>query len=99
GAAKYSDSPTVSVDEWDRVININARGSFLCYKYAGIQMIKQGPGGRIIGASSMAGKQVLNSASKFALRGLTKSAALEFGASGITVNAYAPGGIDTAICT
>ncbi|KAJ7898125.1 NAD-binding protein [Mycena leptocephala] len=94
----------VSVEEWDRVMNINARGSFLCYKYAGIQMIKQGRGGRIIGASSMAGKQAIPtqgpySASKFAVRGLTQSAALEFGASGITVNAYAPGVIDTPILT
>ncbi|KAJ7819879.1 hypothetical protein B0H13DRAFT_1661157 [Mycena leptocephala] len=96
-----------SLAEWDRVININAWGSFLCYKYAGIQMIKQGRGGRIIGASSMAGKQAIPtqgpySASKFAVRGLTQSAvmlSLEFGASGITLNAYAPGVIDTPIRT
>ncbi|KAJ6500960.1 hypothetical protein C8R45DRAFT_819816, partial [Mycena sanguinolenta] len=37
---------SVSTEEWDRVMNINARGAFLCYKYAGIQMIKQGRGGR-----------------------------------------------------
>ncbi|KAJ6551120.1 NAD-binding protein [Mycena capillaripes] len=90
----------LTADEWDRIININGRGSFLCYKYAGIQMIKQGRGGRIIGASSRAGKQGLAnlapySASKFAVRGLTQAAAMEFGAHGITVNAYAPGAIDT----
>ncbi|KAJ7097567.1 NAD-binding protein [Mycena epipterygia] len=89
-----------SSEEWDRVMNINARGTFLCYKYAGMQMIKQGGGGRIIGASSRAGKQGvathgIYSASKFAVRGLTQAAALEFGAHGITVNAYAPGPIDT----
>jgi NAD(P)-dependent dehydrogenase (short-subunit alcohol dehydrogenase family) len=38
-------------------MDTNARGTFLCYKYAGIQMVKQGRGGRIIGASSIAGKQ------------------------------------------
>jgi NAD(P)-dependent dehydrogenase (short-subunit alcohol dehydrogenase family) len=38
-------------------MNVNARGCFLCYKYAGLQMIKQGRGGRIIGASSIAGKK------------------------------------------
>ncbi|KAF7328666.1 NAD-binding protein [Mycena sanguinolenta] len=66
-------------NNWDRVMNINARGTFLCYKYAGIQMIKQGRGGRIIGASSMAGKQGhamggTYCASKFAVRGLTQAA-------------------------
>ncbi|KAJ7325569.1 NAD-binding protein [Mycena albidolilacea] len=84
--------------EWDRVMNINARGTFLCYKYAGIQMIKQGRGGRIIGASSPTGTLPgPYCASKFAVRGLTQAAALEFGAHGITVNAYAPGCIDTPL--
>lgn len=41
-------------------MSINARGVFLCYKYAGMQMIKQGTGGRIIGASSVLGKQGTN---------------------------------------
>ncbi|KAJ7677892.1 NAD(P)-binding protein [Mycena polygramma] len=90
----------VSADEWDRIMNINARGSFLCYKYAGMQMIKQGRGGRIVGASSLAGKkgvpsQASYSASKFAVRGLTQAAAAEFGPHSITVNAYAPGTVDT----
>ncbi|KAJ7182879.1 NAD(P)-binding protein [Mycena crocata] len=95
-----ADGPPVYVEEWDRVMNINARGPFLCYKYAGIQMIKQGRGGRIIGASLFAGKQGVTgqpaySASKFAVRGLTQAAALEFGAHGITVNSYAPGAVET----
>ncbi|KAJ7259100.1 acetoin reductase family protein [Mycena haematopus] len=97
-AVSFTEIP---VEEWDRVMNINARGTFLCYKYAGIQMIKQGRGGRIIGASSVAGKQGRvpgpYAASKFAVRGLTQAAALEFGAHGITVNAYAPGCIDTPL--
>ena len=58
---------------------INARGTFLCYKYAAAQMIAQGRGGRIIGASSVTGKigHLLCSAycaSKFAVRALTQSA-------------------------
>lgn len=47
----------MSADEWDKVMNVNARGTFLCYKYAGLQMIKQGRGGRIIGAASIAAKK------------------------------------------
>ncbi|KAJ7779154.1 hypothetical protein B0H16DRAFT_806616 [Mycena metata] len=94
----------LSAEQWDRVMNINIRGTFLCYKYAGLQMIAQGRGGRIIGASSVAGKKALAtqsaySASKFANRGLTQAAALEFGPHGITVNAYAPGAVDTPMLT
>ncbi|KAJ7621395.1 NAD(P)-binding protein [Roridomyces roridus] len=94
--------PELTVDQWDRIMNVNGRGVFLCYKYAGLQMIKQGNGGRIIGASSIFGKQgsptnPAYTAAKFAVRGLTQAAALEFGPHGITVNAYAPGAIDTAM--
>ncbi|KAJ7479452.1 NAD-binding protein [Mycena galericulata] len=96
--------PRASVDvaEWDDTFAINVRGIFLCYKYAGKQMLAQGRGGRIIGASSDAGKQAQPglpdySASKFAIRGLTQAAALEFGKHGITVNAYAPGAVITSV--
>ncbi|KAK7032769.1 NAD-binding protein [Favolaschia claudopus] len=90
----------VSAKQFDQVMQVNTRSMFLCYKYAGLQMIKQGCGGRIIGACSVAGKkgmqtQAVYSASKFAVRGLTQAAALELGEHGITVNAYAPGAIDT----
>ncbi|CAK5276711.1 unnamed protein product [Mycena citricolor] len=91
----------VTVEEWDTIMAVNARGAFLCYKYAGLQMVQQGRGGRIIGACSVAGKRAGSSlmgpysASKFAIRGLTQAAALEFGAHGITVNTYAPGAVDT----
>lgn len=44
--------------QWDEVLRINTKGVFFCYKYAAKQMVAQGrPGGRIIGASSFAGKQ------------------------------------------
>ncbi|KAG0698726.1 hypothetical protein DFH29DRAFT_1017418 [Suillus ampliporus] len=107
-------------EDWDSVLAVNVKGTFYSYKYAAQQMIAQGDGGRIIGASSLAGKkgksiygyslvyhslmflsgQPANSAysaSKFAVRGLTQSAAIELGRNGITVNAYAPGAIQTSM--
>jgi len=89
-----------TAEELDRILGVNVRGTFLCYKYAAKHMIEQGRGGRIIGACSGTGKQAqaslsAYSASKFAIRGLTQSAALEFGAHGITVNAYTPGPVKT----
>ncbi|KAF9473930.1 NAD-binding protein [Pholiota conissans] len=86
--------------EFDRMYAVNVNGVFLCYKYAAMQMIKQGKGGRIIGASSITGKQGFStlagySSTKFAVRGLTQSVASELAKYGITVNAYAPGAVDT----
>ncbi|KAF8624347.1 hypothetical protein AX17_007174 [Amanita inopinata Kibby_2008] len=97
--AKVLDTTT---EQWDQVFAVNVRGVFLCYKYAIEQMIKQGRGGRVIGASSMYGKQGAVGtgaycASKFAVRGLTQSAAKEYGKHDITVNAYAPGFIRTPL--
>ncbi|TFK66473.1 NAD-binding protein [Pluteus cervinus] len=89
-------------ETWDRLFNVNAKGVFFCYKHAAREMIKQGRGGRIIGASSAAGKQgganlAAYSATKFAVRGLTQAAARELGPFRITVNAYAPGAVDTQL--
>jgi len=89
-----------TLEDWEQIMNTNARGTFLCYRFAALQMIKQGRGGRIIGASSVAGKQGTATASgycasKFAIRGLTQAVAIELGKYGITVNAYAPGAIET----
>ncbi|KAF8340111.1 NAD-binding protein [Amanita rubescens] len=82
----------VTTEQWDRIFAVNARGTFLCCKYAVRQMIQQGRGGRIVGASSTAGLRGSPlwphySATKFAVRGLTQA----LGKHGITVNAYAPG--------
>ncbi|KAF8836790.1 NAD(P)-binding protein [Paxillus ammoniavirescens] len=100
GVAQLLPLTSTGLGDWERIMAVNARGTFLCYKHAAEQMIKQGRGGRIIGASSLAGKTGLPlssaySASKFAVRGLTQTAALELGRYGITVNAYAPGAIQT----
>ncbi|KIK54411.1 hypothetical protein GYMLUDRAFT_904630 [Collybiopsis luxurians FD-317 M1] len=90
------------VEEWDKAMTINGRGTFLCYKYAAVQMISQGGGGRIIGASSVSGKRgrprgITYCGTKFAIRGMTQVAALDLAKYGITVNAYAPGPIETPL--
>ncbi|KAG1851253.1 hypothetical protein C8R48DRAFT_366711 [Suillus tomentosus] len=87
-------------EDFESVLSVNVTGTFHSYKYAAQQMVAQGEGGRIIGASSLAGKKghaslSAYSASKFAIRGLTQTAAIELGRNGITVNAYAPGTIQT----
>lgn len=46
-----------SSTDFQRILDVNVIGTYLCYKYAAQQMIQQGRGGRIIGASSLAGKQ------------------------------------------
>ncbi|KAH7904809.1 hypothetical protein BJ138DRAFT_1106508 [Hygrophoropsis aurantiaca] len=56
-----------STEAWDKLFAINARGVYLCYKHAAKQMIAQGRGGRIIGASSAAGKR----ASELGKHGIT----------------------------
>ncbi|KAI0682219.1 acetoin reductase family protein [Earliella scabrosa] len=93
------ETPT---EVFDNIINVNLKGVFLCYKYAAIRLIAQGKGGRIIGAGSVASKkgvpeQAAYCASKFGIRGLTQCAAIDYGKYGITVNAYAPGAVDTPL--
>ncbi|CAF1333507.1 unnamed protein product [Rotaria sordida] len=78
------------------------RGVFLCYKEAAKIMIKQGTGGKIIGACSTVrhkSRAMISSYSttKWSVRGLTRAAAMEWAPYNITVNAYCPGVISTPI--
>lgn len=84
----------------DRILAINVRGVFNCYKAASAQMIAQGRGGRLIAAGSVSAHkggewQSAYVASKFAVRGLTQTVALELGKYGITANLYSPGVVKT----
>ncbi len=88
-----------TLEEFNRVQNVNVRGVFLCGREAARQMIEQG-GGKIINAASVAGHrggkyQIAYCASKFAVVGMTQCMAREFAPHGITVNAYCPGIVDT----
>lgn len=89
----------MSEEDFDQVIDINLKGTFNCIKHVSRQMLKQ-KSGRIINMSSVVGiagnaGQVNYSASKAGIIGITKSCAKELGSRGITVNAIAPGYIDT----
>ncbi|MGG1664060.1 SDR family NAD(P)-dependent oxidoreductase [Brevibacillus sp. NRS-1366] len=87
-------------EHWDKVMDINAKGSFLCSKLAAQVMKKQAEGGKIINISSQAGKNgyvCMGSyvASKHAVLGLTKVMALELAKHRINVNAVCPGIVET----
>ena len=97
GVLHFSALPDTALADYERVIRINQVGTFLGMRAASRVM---GAGGSIVNVSSVEGVAgmpfvIAYTASKFAIRGMTKVAALELGPKGIRVNSVHPGMIDT----
>jgi len=97
----YTPTEELPVKEWDQVMGINLRGTFLCCKYVGGSMIKTG-GGNIVNIASTAGitgvpRAPAYCASKAGVILLTKSLALEWAQHKIRVNAVAPHYLETEL--
>lgn len=101
GAALPRPISSTTVEEWDRLISINARAPFLLCREA-LPHLKKSGHGRIVNISSVVGykgyvNQGAYTASKHALAGFTKVLAQEVLADGIRVHLVSPGGVDTAL--
>ena len=92
----------MAIDHFDAVLGVNLRAPAIAIRHAARLMIAKGEGGRIINIASQAGKSGFAfasayTASKHGLIGLTRSAALELGEHGITVNAICPNHVTTGL--
>jgi len=91
----------MNADDWDKILDVNARGVFLCTK-AVLEVMLPKKSGKIINVASIAGKKGMEllsayCASKFAVVGFTNALALEVAKEGITVNALCPGIVGTGM--
>ena len=91
-----------SEEDWDRTIDINLKGVWLCLKYEIRQMLLQGGGGAIVNMASVVGLigaagAAAYRASKHGVMGLTKAAALETARNGIRINAVCPAAVETTM--
>ncbi|MFJ6327252.1 MULTISPECIES: SDR family oxidoreductase [unclassified Rhizobium] len=95
GVVFLAPAEDLSLDYWDKTININLKGSFLVTQAVGRAMIAAGKGGKIVNLASQAGtvaieEHVAYCASKFGVIGMSKTFAAEWGKHGICVNTLSP---------
>jgi len=96
GVSHVGNVLETSAEDWDRVMAVNARGVFLCSKYAVAQMLQQKPaGGILVNIASVAGMIAVDrrfpyGASKGAVISMTRSIAIDFANQGIRANAICP---------
>lgn len=98
---KFAPFTTVEEAEFDRIMSVNVKGVFLGMKYV-LKVMEKQESGTIINTASTAGIRpehsvAVYSASKHAVIGLTKGAAMEYAKKGIRINALCPGGVKTAL--
>ena len=94
GIVDLAPAEDISLAAWQRTLDVNLTGSFLMAQAVGRRMIAQG-GGKIVNLSSQAGSVAIEGhvaycASKFAVIGMTRTMALEWGRHGVTVNSISP---------
>jgi NAD(P)-dependent dehydrogenase (short-subunit alcohol dehydrogenase family) len=102
GTGGYAPLVSMPSEEWDRVLNVNLRGTFLCLREVAGVMVEGGRGGAVVVTSSISAAQTERgmghySVSKAAVNQLVRVAARELGGFGIRVNAVAPGTTDTPL--
>jgi len=102
GTSTMDYAVDIKEEDWDKVMDVNAKGVYLVSQHAARQMLKQKDKGKIINMSSQAGKNGYRGmgnyvASKHAVIGFTKTMAVELAPEQINVNAVCPGIVETAM--